>query len=168
MGPAPAPMPLVIANYNPEWPGLFEKEAEALRSAVPTLHAVEHIGSTAVPGMSARPTIDLLAGAADVHGVDARALEGMGYAEAHRVGDREPGRRFFWRGTDAFPLYHLHVVIEDGDLWRRHLAFRDRLRADPTFAERYAHHKRQLARQYADDPEVYAEAKSTFIEAALS
>lgn len=160
--------PLVIANYDPDWPRLFAREAESLAAAVPSIEAVEHIGSTAVPGLSARPTIDLLAGVRDVHAVAAHALEGMGYEEARRVGDREAGHRFFWRGTERFPLYHLHLVTAGGSLWRRHLAFRDRLRADRDLAERYTHHKLQLARHYAGDAEAYAEAKTAFIDAALS
>ena len=160
--------PLVIANYDPSWPSLFSQEAEALRSAVTDLTAIEHIGSTAVPGMAATPTIDLLGGVADVQALGASGLEGMGYAEVRRVGEREPGLRLFARGTAAFPLYHLHIVTSGGSLWRRHLVFRDRLRADRDLAERYAHHKRQIARQYTDSPEAYAEAKATFIEAVLA
>lgn len=160
-------MPTVIANYDPSWPSLFRAEADALASAVPALRAVEHIGSTAVPGLSAAPTIDLLGAVDDPQALSPHPLEGMGYAEARAVDAREPGRRFFWRGTAAFPLYHLHVVQAGGSLWRRHLAFRDALRADRALAERYTHHRRALARQFADDAEAYAEAKTAFVDAVL-
>ena len=159
---------LVIANYDPAWPSLFAREADALGRAVPAFRALEHVGSTAVPGLAAAPTIDLVAAVDDPQSLDPDPVEGMGYAEARRVEEREPGRRFFWRGTPAFHLYHLHVVQHGGSLWARHLAFRDRLRADRALAERYAHHKRQLARQFGRDVEAYAEAKTSFIDAALT
>lgn len=159
--------PPVIADYDPAWPALFEREASAVRAAVEGVRRIEHVGSTAVPGMSARPTIDLLAGADDPAVLDADTLAGLGYTEVPDVRDRSPGRRLFWKGTPAFQTYHLHVVTGDGALWARALAFRDRLRADRDLAERYAHHKRQLARRYADRPDAYAVAKVTFIDTVL-
>lgn len=159
--------PPVIANYNPEWVVLFEREAADVLAAVGGVRRIEHVGSTAVPGMSASPTIDLLAGAEDPGAVDADVLAGLGYTEVSDVRDRSPGRRLFWKGTPAYQTYHLHVVSEGGALWERALAFRGRLRADRDLAERYAHHKRQLARRYADRPDAYAVAKVTFIDTVL-
>ena len=160
--------PLVIANADPEWPRLFEREAASVLTSVPGVGAVEHVGSTAVPGLAATPTIDLLAGAPDPAAVDAGALAALGYAE---VPDPEAvlpeaARRFFWKGTEAFQTYHLHLVRHDDDLWRRFLAFRDRLRADLALADRYDHHKRQALRTAADGP-AYAEAKAAFIDGVL-
>lgn len=159
--------PPVIADYDPAWPRLFEREAAVLLAAAEGVRRIEHVGSTAVPGMSARPTIDLLAGADDPAAVDADALAGLGYTEVADVRDRSPGRRLFWKGTPAFQTYHLHVVAADGALWARARAFRDRLRADRDLAERYAHHKRQLAARYADRPDAYAVAKVTFVDTVL-
>lgn len=159
--------PPVIADYDPEWPRLFEREAAAVGAAVEGVRRIEHVGSTAVPGLAARPTIDLLAGAADPAAVDAGALAALGYTEATDVRSRTPGRRLFWKGTPAFRTYELHLVREGGTVWERALAFRERLRSDLDLAERYAHHKRQVARLYADSPGAYAEANVTFADAVL-
>ena len=158
----PGPMrTLVIADYDPAWPRLFERETLAVRTAVPTIPHVEHVGSTAVPGLSATPTVDLLAGTADPSALDADRLGALGYVETALP---EADRRFFWKGTEAFQTYHLHLVYLDGPLWRRFLAFRDRLRADLALAERYDHHKRQALRRGGDG---YAEAKAAFIDGVL-
>jgi GrpB-like predicted nucleotidyltransferase (UPF0157 family) len=156
---------VVLANYNPEWPRQFEREAAALIEAVPAVRRVEHVGSTAVPGLAAQPTVDLLAGVDDPSALDAGPLEALGYAEVESA--REPDRRLFWKGTPTFRTYELEVVRECGARWERRLALRDRLRADLELAEHYAHHKRQLARQYADHPEAYAEAKTAFVATLL-
>lgn len=160
-------MSLVIANYNPEWPRLFEREAADVLASVDGIDEVEHVGSTAVPSMSAVPTIDLLAGADDPNTVDDAALVRLGYTEADAVRDREPERRLFWKGSEAYQTYHLHLVPLGGVLWERTLAFRDRLRDDRDLAERYAHHRRRIADQYAEDPDAYAEAKAAFIGTVL-
>ena len=157
--------PLVIANADPEWPRLFEREAASVLASASGVVRVEHVGSTAVPGLAATPTIDLLAGADDPAAVEADALAALRYAEA--VPAPEAGRRFFWKGTAAFPTYHLHLVRLDGDLWARYLAFRDRLRADLALAERYDHHKRQALRDHTGDPAAYAAAKAAFIDGVL-
>lgn len=156
--------PLVIANADPGWPRLFEREAAAVLASVRGVERVEHVGSTAVPGLAATPTIDLLAGAADPAAIDGAALAALRYAEVDPA--PEAGRRFFWKGTAAFQTYHLHLVRLDGDLWRRFLAFRDRLRGDLALAERYDHHKRQALRGHAD-ADAYAEAKAAFVDAVL-
>lgn len=161
--------PLVIANADPEWPRLFEREAASVIASVPEIERVEHVGSTAVPGLAATPTIDLLAGAPDPAAVGAGPIEALGYDEVDgtAVGLPEAVHRFFWKGTAAFQTYHLHLVRLEGDLWRRFLAFRDRLRGDLALAERYDHHKRQALRQHAG-ADAYAEAKAAFIDRVLT
>ena len=160
--------PLVIADYDPDWPRLFEREAASVLASVAGVRRVEHVGSTAVPGMDAVPTIDLLAGCASPAAVEGPGLARLGYAEVGVAGGAEPARRLFWKGTEAYQTYHLHLVPDGGPFWGRSLAFRDRLRADLGLAERYAHHKRQAARQFAGDPAAYAEAKASFVDAVLS
>ncbi|MDT0632294.1 GrpB family protein [Rubrivirga litoralis] len=155
-------MSLVIANYDPEWPLHFEREASAVRS-VQGVHAVEHVGSTAVPGLAARPTIDLLVGVDDSAAAPPAPFEALGYHE-------EAGAplRTFWKGTRAFKTYELLVVEAGGAVWRRRLDLRDRLRADPALAEHYAHRKRELALAHEGNPAAYAEAKAGFVDALLS
>jgi GrpB-like predicted nucleotidyltransferase (UPF0157 family) len=156
---------VVIANYDPEWPRLFEREAAAVLAGVEGVRRVEHVGSTAVPGLSARPTVDLLAGADDPSALDADALAALGYAEVEAA--RGPDRRLFGKGTPAFQTYELEAVRLDGERWRRRLALRDRLRSDLDLAERYAHRKRQLAREHGGDAAAYARAKAALVTALL-
>ena len=155
------PVSLVIANYDPDWPLHFEREAEAVR-AVPAVRAVEHVGSTAVPGLAARPTIDLLVGVADPAAAPPEPFEALGYAE-----ERAAPVRTFWKGSRTFRTYELVVVEAGGVEWDRRIALRDRLRADPAAAERYTHRKRELAREHKGDPAAYAEAKRAFIDTLL-
>ena len=154
-------MTLVIANYDPDWPLHFEREAEAVR-AVPAVRAVEHVGSTAVPGLAARPTVDLLVGVEDP-AAPPGPFEALGYRE-------EAGApvRTFWKGTRTFRTYELLVVREGGAEWGRRLALRDRLRADEAVAERYAHRKRALAREHAGDRAAYARAKAALVDETLA
>ena len=156
-------MPLVIADSDPDWPRLAAREGAAVSGTLGGA-SVEHVGSTAVPGLDAAPTVDLLAGVASPDDVEASTLAAMGYVEAPRDG----AGRVFWKGTPAFHTYHLHLVPAGGRVWDRYLAFRDRLRADLALAERYAHEKRVAVRQHAGDPDAYAAAKASFIDRALA
>ena len=154
-------MSLVIANYDPDWPLHFAREAEAVR-AVPGVRAVEHVGSTAVPGLAARPTVDLLVGVDDV-AAPAGPFEALGYRE-----DADAAVRTFWKGSRTFRTYELLVVRAGGAEWGRRLALRDRLRADADAAERYAHRKRALAREHAGDRAAYAAAKAALVAEVLA
>lgn len=152
-------MSLVIANYDPDWPSHAAREAAEV-GAVDGVRQVEHVGSTAVPGLAARPTIDLLVGVDDPDALAADAFEPLGYRE-----DAGGAGRSFWKGTRAFHTYELLVVVRGGAEWDRRLALRDRLRDEADLAEEYAHRKRELARAHADDPGAYAEAKAALVDA---
>ena len=154
-------MSLVIANYDPEWPLHFEREAAGVRG-VDGVRAVEHIGSTAVPGLAARPTVDLLVGVGDPAAAPPGPFEALGYRE-----EAGAPTRTFWKGTRTFKTYELLVVEAGGAEWGRRLALRDRLRADPDAAERYAHRKRELAHENEGDPAAYARAKAALVDAVL-
>jgi GrpB-like predicted nucleotidyltransferase (UPF0157 family) len=133
----------IVVEYDPAWPALFEVERESVVAALGDLvGTVEHIGSTSVPGMPAKPVIDMMAGVADL-GVAAQAeplLAARGYRWIpHRV-DAVLFNRF-----DRDRLTHaLHLTVPGSDLWRERLAFRDALRADPALITEYAELKRQL------------------------
>lgn len=158
-----------LVTYDHRWPLLFAEEAERIAAAVaaaglPPLR-LEHVGSTAVPGLAAKPILDLAAGRRpDVSGsAYVPALEAAGYR--YRGEQGIPGRDFFRRGTDR--THHLHLVEKDGTEWRRYLAFRDALRSDPTLLERYASLKRELAERFPRDRESYIEGKSEFIDSVV-
>ena len=159
-------MPLVIANYDPDWPSHAAREAAEV-SGVEGVRQVEHVGSTAIPGLAARPTIDLLVGADDPAAVSAEALGALGYREAATPPRTGGPARAFWKGTRTFHTYELEVVRRGGAGWTRRLALRDRLRADADLAARYVHRKRELARDHAGDPAAYAEAKAALVDTLL-
>lgn len=160
--PRPPLVSLVIANYDPEWPLHFEREANAVRD-VEGVRAVEHVGSTAVPGLAARPTVDLLVGVDDPEATPPEPFDALGYRE-----DSAALVRTFWKGSRGFRTYELLVVTWGGAEWDRRLALRGRLRADPDLAERYVHRKRELARQHEGTPSAYAEAKQALVADLLS
>jgi len=154
--------PIVIAAYDPDWPRRFRREAGAIRSALGmTAVRVDHVGSTAVPGLAAKAIVDIQLSVDDVEDELAYVprLEGAGY----RLRVREPGHRML--RTPALDV-HLHVCAAGGDWERRHLLFRDWLRRDLSDRQRYARCKRVLARRSWPTMQAYADAKAGAIVAA--
>jgi GrpB-like predicted nucleotidyltransferase (UPF0157 family)/predicted N-acetyltransferase YhbS len=158
------PGEIVIADYDPDWPRRFELERARIAAALGELaRRIEHIGSTAVPGLAAKPIIDVLVTVADPDDESAFApeLERAGYAL--RV--REPDHRMF--RTPERDV-HVHIWSERSTGLARHLAFRDRLRASPEDRAEYELLKRSLAPRKWSDMNRYAEAKGPLIEAILA
>ena len=158
---------VVLRPYDSRWPDRFEQEAARLRLALPGL-PIEHVGSTSVPGMLAKPFIDMVARVADENRLQQAIplFESLSYRyvpEAERV---VPNRRFF-RRLDLDPGYHLHLVPKSAPLWSNLLKFRDALRSDAALAREYMALKRNLAEVHAGDVEAYTEAKGPSIEAWL-
>ncbi len=123
---------------------------------------VEHIGSTAVPGLMAKPILDLLAGLDPLDvAPGVTAMEALGYEYLGEYGI--PGREFFRKGGDA-RTHHVHAVELGGPQWTRHVAFRDYLRAHPDEAARYGAAKRAAATAVDGDWEAYSDAKDTAVE----
>lgn len=164
------PLPIVIADYDPRWPAMYaEESARILEAAGEYLLGIEHVGSTSVPGLAAKPIVDIMPGLralSDAPGIIA-AMEGIGYQYIPDYEDELPERRFFVRPPGPANrhrrLFHLHAVETTTAFWRRHLAFRDHLRAHPDAAAEYAELKRRLAAGYGSDREGYTEAKTGFI-----
>jgi GrpB-like predicted nucleotidyltransferase (UPF0157 family)/chloramphenicol 3-O-phosphotransferase len=159
--------PVVIADPDPGWPALFERLAQPVREACADLGArVDHVGSTAVPGLAAKPIVDMdvvVASDADVPAAIER-LRGLGYVYQ---GDKGIAGReaFLWpRGA---PAHHLYVVVEGNRPHADHLRFRDHLREHPQVASAYAVLKRDLALRHGADRLGYTDAKTAFITAAL-
>src|SRR6266568_3023147 len=139
-----------IVPYDPEWPLLFDVEARRLRSALAPLPIVlEHTGSTSVPGLAAKPVLDILAGVTEGASVERYVVKLIGAGYLHR-GDRGiPGREFFRRGDPR--AYHLHLAPIGSTFWREHLAFRDYLRMHADIRDEYAELKRSLAARFPRD-----------------
>lgn len=154
---------IVIADYDPAWPTRFAAERDRIGGALgDRALRIEHIGSTSVPGLAAKPVIDVLVAVADPddEAPFRQPLEQAGY----ELRVREPGHRMF--RTPARDV-HVHVWASDDSEVERHLAFRDRLRASAAHREGYERLKRELSRQQWDDTNDYADAKTPFIEAVL-
>jgi GrpB-like predicted nucleotidyltransferase (UPF0157 family) len=161
----PAGGPAEIADPDPAWAARADDEAARVQEALGA-GAVEHIGSTAVPGLAAKPVLDLLAGleSLELEPARIRAMEALGYEALGEYG--LPGRLFFRKGREG-RTHHVHAVVEGGEHWRRHVAVRDYLRAHPEEAAAYAAEKRRIAGAAADRDE-YTEAKAAYVEALES
>jgi GrpB-like predicted nucleotidyltransferase (UPF0157 family) len=153
------------------WPVTFDIEKGRLTEIFGADSVlVEHVGSTAVPGLGAKPIIDILLGAPSLLVVEGRipALVESGYRYVPEFERALPQRRFFVK-TQGHPGYfHLHAVVYDTPFWKDMLTFRDLLRAEPAYAERYWRLKTALAARHRNDREAYTNAKSEFIRTALA
>ena len=163
-----APMnPVIIEDYDAHWPELFESFRARMAVALGAIAAaIEHVGSTAVPGLPAKPIIDidvLLRSPADLPQAITR-LVCIGYE--HRGDLGIIGREAFRCQQNNFP-HHLYVCPPNSREFRRHIAFRDYLRSHPADARVYARLKRELAGRFINDREAYNEAKTTFVEEVL-
>ncbi len=136
----------------------------------PALIAVEHFGSTAVPGMSAKPVIDLLAGVQTMRDAEAlcEPLLGAGYTTSRAFNDMLLDRKWFMRTANGHRTHHLHIVVFEGTVWLEKLRFRDLLRNNFELASAYAQCKAELAARFRKDREAYTEAKGSFIASALA
>ena len=155
-----------LVPHDEVWHQLFAKEAEHLRAALGGLAvAVEHVGSTAVCGISAKPVIDIAAAVPEIAdaGRCVAPLEGLGYE--YRGEHGIPGRHYFTKGEPR--THHLHLVESGGEVWRGHLLFRDHLRRHPRVAKEYEELKERLAREYPEDRGAYTEGKAAFIRGVL-
>ena len=151
-----------IVPYDATWPGRFEAEAERIERACAGLPIrLEHIGSTAVPGLAAKPVVDILAGRPPRSRTEPyiAAMKQLGYE--HKGSFGVPGRNYFRRGTPR--SFHVHMVVWTGPLWREHLLFRDHLRAHPDVAREYETLKYELAARFAHDKRLYQDEKGPFI-----
>lgn len=157
--------PIEIVDYDPLWPGKFGEERERLRAAVgPWLRgSIEHVGSTAVPGLRAKPVIDIMVGVESLAASrDAiPVVERLGYLYWPYKGDV---MHWFCKPSDEVRTHHLHLVPFGSPPWVERLAFRDRLRTDATARLEYAALKDELAARYRADREAYTDGKTDFIQ----
>ncbi len=157
-----------IADYDPAWPRSFQQIAQQLRGLCgPLLQSVEHVGSTSVPDLAAKPIIDAMPGVRSLEDADACVplLVAAGYRYIAKHEDVFPQRRLL--ALDTAPVCHLHMVVIGSSFWNEHLAFRDALRADPETKRRYAELKRRLALRFSHDRGSYTDAKGAFIRGVV-
>ncbi|MDT5121436.1 MAG: hypothetical protein QOC96_918 [Acidobacteriota bacterium] len=159
-------MKVTIIEYRPEWQKMFEDEKKFLQTALGEVSAqIEHIGSTAVAGLAAKPVIDLMVGLEDFSTADnfVPKIEALAYEYLKKYEAVMPFRRFFVKEQDGRRTHQIHLVAIGSEFWERLILFRDYLRQHHGVAAKYASLKKQLAaREWADVNE-YAEAKTEFI-----
>ena len=157
-------------DYDAQWPILFEQEKARIIAALgSSLLMVEHLGSTAVPGLAAKPVIDIGLGIRSL--VEAPALsptiERLGYIYEPALEQLLPERRLFWKGTPTVHTYHLHLAEVNNPVLLRPLRFRDHLRRYPDTAQKYGALKRELAKRCEQDMEAYVNGKAAFVEQVM-
>lgn len=161
---------VTLEPANPAWPRLFEKEKTRLLEAFPShFKGLEHIGSTAVPGLDAKPIVDMLGGVTSLAEADAllEPLCVLGWDTSPAFNATLLDRRFLLRWPEGVRTHHLHLVVYGSEAWHERLKFRDCLRAHPDVAQRYLALKLELAERYRDNREAYTGAKTAFVREAL-
>ena len=164
---------LQIVSYDPQWPAAFAAEAARLRAALGALALrIDHNGSTAVPGLAAKPIIDIQVSVKSLQPIEAyrNPLENLGYIHVAHADDAFSP--FFHRPAQWPHTHHVHVVTAGGAEERRTLAFREYLREHEDLARQYEKLKRDLAARLAPGDqhsrEAYANAKTDFIERTIA
>lgn len=152
-----------LAPYDPSWPVLFSREQERLLLVFPQFLAVEHIGSTAVQGLSAKPIIDILAGLPSIAAADTlfERILACGYTTSREFNAELTDRRWFMRSADGHRTHHLHVVVHLGPVWQEWLRFRNLLRQNPRLTQSYLKLKSELAVHFRQDREAYTHERQS-------
>jgi GrpB-like predicted nucleotidyltransferase (UPF0157 family) len=161
--------PIEVVAYDPEWPKRYERERDRIAAALGEgVVAIEHVGGTAVPGLPAKPVIDIMVGVPDIEraGQAVAGLINLGYQYVPELESQLPERRYFRRGMPE--THHVHMVALSSDFWEEHLLFRDYLRTHPQAAEEYGKLKRGLAGRFAHDRDAYRAGKIPFIEMVVA
>ena len=160
--------PVHIVRYDPSWPEQFHVERALLKKLVEAwvVGSIEHVGSTAVVGLSAKPVIDVMVGVESLQSsVPARnVLIRNGYQYADYKTDE---MHWLCKPSFAFRTHHVHLIPYNGHLWRERIAFRDLLRSDPVVAIQYELLKLELAKKFEFDREAYTDGKYPFITGVL-
>ncbi|MCC8966219.1 GrpB family protein [Bradyrhizobium sp. Pear76] len=159
---------IVVSDYDPNWPALFAQERMRIENALGAFSlAIEHIGSTAVPGLPSKPIIDLLVGVPSLEQASQRCikpLEALGYVYMPDYASWIPGELFFRKGPPGPWTHHLHMMEPSHPRWESRLVFRDYLRTHPEAARAYADIKRALAAASKDNIEAYRTGKDAFVQ----
>ncbi len=158
--------PVRLVDYDPEWPRQAAARAERLRVLEPVLVAVHHIGSTSVPGLIAKPIIDLMPLVTDLAALDVErgAVEVLGYQWHGEYGIA--GRRYCTMNVGGRRVAQIHFFTMGSPQAHRHLAFRDYLRAHPGIAAAYAAEKRRARDRHPGDHQAYGAEKQAWIDQA--
>jgi GrpB-like predicted nucleotidyltransferase (UPF0157 family) len=165
--------PVKICEYDTAWPLKFEEQKGNLMNAIGNrVVAIEHIGSTAVPGLGAKPIIDIMVGLRHLSDAEEciEPLRRIGYEYVPELEAEIPERRYFHKGPSNVPEkhYHLHMVEMDGEFWNVQILFRDYLRTHSDRAREYFKLKKDLAAKHRLNREAYTEAKTSFVKSTIA
>lgn len=155
---------VVLKGYTSDWESLFEHEARQLYSELKGMVlAIEHIGSTAIPGMDAKPILDIMVGVQSMNhvGSSLERLAGLGYQR--RTNGDLPDRVFLVKGPESFRTHHLSLTYMDSPFWSGHILFRDALRQNAALTAEYLDLKRRLAECFSRDRNSYTAGKERFV-----
>jgi GrpB-like predicted nucleotidyltransferase (UPF0157 family) len=163
---------IVVSDYNPAWSATFEQERTNLHTALgPLVMTIEHIGSTGVPGLAAKPIIDIqlsVRSLAKARSSCVGPLQALGYAYMPHYEAWLLGELFFRKGLSGPWTHHLHVLQGDDPQWQDRLLFRDYLRNDPEVARAYAKLKSDLSAAFDNDISGYKNAKNAYVAATMA
>ncbi|WP_081417477.1 GrpB family protein [Paenibacillus sp. Soil522] len=155
---------VIIEEYNDEWPFIYQEEKRKIEEVMTDKAiAIEHIGSTSLQGLGAKPIIDFMVGVNELKEVEAfiEPLAKIGYEHVYH--NKFPNRRFFRRGQWRAGTHHLHIYVYGSEEWKNNILFRDYLRAHPEMLKQYNQLKKELAEKYHHDRVAYTNAKHPFI-----
>lgn len=159
-----------LVPHQPLWQQCFREESERLSAALgDQVVQIEHVGSTSVPGLEAKPILDIVVAVRDLAGSASfeQPLRELGYV--HKMENDMPGRLYFVKRTaEGLSTHHLNVTEPGTECWVTHVGFRDYLRAHPKARQEYQELKRDLARRHQKDRPAYTEGKSAFIQRVLA
>ena len=152
-----------LDKYSKDWPRLFEEEKQKIISVIGDLR-VEHMGSTAIPGLDSKPVIDMMAAVNNLNAVKKyiESLETLEYKYAPELEQQTPDRKFFQKRTPNL-WYHLSLTEPTSIYWRDHILFRDYLRNNSEARKNYEELKIRLAEEFVDDFDKYNSGKTEFI-----
>jgi GrpB-like predicted nucleotidyltransferase (UPF0157 family) len=152
-----------VVPYSDLWPLLYEQEAEQIRGVLGSeLRVIEHVGSTAVPGLAAKPVVDIALSVESFDGLDIPALEELGYRYVPEFEEELPNRRYFSR-----PGFHVHAYEQEHDEFLDFLRFREYLRTHAEDARSYGELKLRLAEEFRNERDEYQAAKAPYITRLL-
>jgi GrpB-like predicted nucleotidyltransferase (UPF0157 family) len=161
--------PVEVVDYDHSWPARYAEERDRVAAAIGAAAlAIEHVGGTAVPGLPAKPVIDLMVGVGDIEraGPAVAGLINLGYEYVPEFESELPDRRYFRRGAPE--SHHVHMVSVSSDFFQEHLLFRDWLREHPQAADEYGKLKRGLASRHRLDRDAYRAGKLPFIDTVVA
>ena len=163
---------IVVVDYDPTWAALFEREHTRLANILGSgMMAIEHVGSTSVAGLAAKPIIDLLIGVKSLPDASSSFLEPLATLGCSYVPEYEswlPGELFFRKSVDGPWTHHVHMMEPSNPRWEGFIVFRDYLRSHPEIAAAYGNLKKALALVFTQDIAAFRDAKSPFVRAVMA